>query len=137
MDKFLIEKKELIKRRDQMNDIRLPTISCFLFLMLVFKLFLNVSFTDLLFFSVSLMLITTVIYGVVVSRIKNPSASLIVYAHFAYMILDLINLTVVIYFLGGVLWIGPIFYSYYIYINFLILPRRYAFFLIGYCGFLY
>jgi len=136
MNKILIEKEELIRRRDQLINIRFPTISCLLFFILLFKLFLDVPFSNLLFFLVSLMLITTLIYAFILDRIKSPSIPLIIKSYFAYMLLDLINLTIIIYFLGGVLWIGFIFYAFYIYINFLILPRKYAFFLIGYCAFL-
>jgi len=137
MDEILIGKEEIIKRRDQLNDIRFPTISCFLFLMLIFKIFFNVYFSPLLLIFLSLMLITTIIYSLISNIMIASSISAIISLHFAYMIIDLINLTIIIYLLGGVVWIGFIFYAFYAYINFIILPRKYAFSLIGYCGFLY
>lgn len=137
MDKTLIEKEEFQIRHNQLIGVRVAPISAFLFLMLILKIFFNVSFPIPLFFLVSLMLITTFIYLFIFSRIKNPSPSLIINSYFAYMLLDLINLSIIIYFLGGVLWIGFIFYAFYAYINFLLLPRKYCFFLIGYCSFLY
>lgn len=137
MDKILIEKEELLRRHNQLINVRFPTISCFLFLMVIFKVFWDVPFPLPLFFLVPLMLITTLIYTLIFDRIKNPSPALIINSYFAYMLLDLINLSMIIYLLEGVLWIGFIFYAFYVYINFLILPRKYTFFLIWHCTFLY
>jgi len=137
MDKILIEKEELQITHNQLINIRFPTINLFLFLMAVFKVFFNVSFPLPLFFLVFIMLASTFIYALAFDKIKNPSLDLIIKSYFVFMLFDLIILSMVIYFLGGVLWIGFVFYAFYAYINFLILPSRYVFYLILHSSFLY
>jgi len=137
MNEILIEKRELLRRHSQITNIRFPTISFFLLLLLVFTIFFNLQVPKILFFFISLMLITTLIYSLIFERIKSPSVPLIINSHFAFMLFDIINISIVIYLLGGVFWIGFIFYAFYAYINFLILPQKYAMFLIAFCSFLY
>lgn len=139
MVKILIEKEEALRRYDQlMIGTRIPAIVAFLFATLILKVFFQIPFPNLLLFLVSFMALSTVIYDFLFRKIiKNPNASQIVHAYFFYYLLDLPILTIIIYIIGGVMWIGFIFYSLYIYLAFLILPRSYALFLVFWCSFLY
>lgn len=112
MEETIFEKQEILQKHVQLVNIRFPTISCFLLLILVFKTFFNVPFPPPLIFLVALMLITTLTYSFIFDLIKKPSPSLVINAYFAYMLFDLVNLSIVIYFLGGVIWIGFVFYAF-------------------------
>jgi hypothetical protein len=137
MDKALIGRKEIIRGHNELINVRPPLISFFILLMLILKIFLSVQFPTILFLLVSLMLITTLIYSIIFDLLKNPSPAFIIDSYFLYMFLDLINLSIVIYFLGGVLWIGFVFYSFHLYINYLIFPRRYSIILTMHVSVLY
>lgn len=137
MTKILIEKEEALRRYNQMINVRFPAINAFLLAAFILKIFFKVPFPNLLFLLVSFMAISTVIYDSLFRQIKEPKASQIINGYFGYLLFDLITLTVTIYLIGGVTWIGFIFYGLYIYIGFLLFPRSYNFFYIFYCTFLY
>lgn len=137
MVKILIEKEEALKRYSQLIDIRFPGIIAFLFAALILKIFLEVPFPNSLFLLVSFMAISTILYDLLFRRIKKPKTSQIVNGYFGYLLFDLIILTMIIYIIGGVTWIGFIFYGLYIYTNFLLFPRSYLLFFIFYSSFLY
>lgn len=137
MPKIFIEKEEALRRYDQMIGIRIRAVIAFLSVSLFLKVFFKVPFPDVLFFLISFMVISTVIYDFLLRQIKEPKSSRIINGYFGYMLFDLIILTIVIYIIGGVTWIGFIFYGLYIYIGFLLFPRIYSLFYIFYCSFLY
>lgn len=137
MPRIIIEKEEALRRYDQMIAIRIPAIIAFLLAALVLKVFFKVPFPNLLFALVSFMVISTVIYDFFIGQVKKLTASRIINGYFGYMLFDLIILTMIIYIIGGVTWIGFIFYGLYIYIGFLLFPRSYSLFYIFYCSFLY
>lgn len=137
MDKIFINSEEALKRYYQMIKIRIFALVAFLAAALFLKEFFQIPFPNLLFSLVSFMAISTVIYDFLFRQIRNPKPSLIINCYFAYMLFDLIILTIIIYVIGGVTWIGFIFYGLYIYIGFLLFPRAYSIFYIFYCSFLY
>ncbi len=137
MVKILIEKEEALKRYNQLINIRFPGIIAFLFAALILKIFLKVPFPNSLFLLVSFMATSTIIYDLLFRQIKKPKISQIVNSYFGYLLFDLIILTMIIYIIGGVTWIGFIFYGLYIFTNFLLFPRSYLLFFIFYSSFLY
>lgn len=132
-----IEKKEVLKRHSQLINIRFPAITAFLAAPLILKIFFSVPFPNLLFLLVSFMALSTIVYDLFFQQIKEPKTSQIINGYFSYLLLDLVILTMIIYIIGGVVWIGFIFYGLYIYTNFLLFPRRYLLFFIFYSSFLY
>ncbi|OGZ17614.1 MAG: hypothetical protein A2Z78_00470 [Candidatus Nealsonbacteria bacterium RBG_13_36_15] len=137
MVKIFLEKEEALKRYSQMINVRFPAITAFLLVALILRLFLNTPFPNVLFLLISLMAISTIIYDLFFRKIREPKTSQIINGYFGYMLFDLIILTMTIYILGGIIWIGFIFYGLYIYIGFLLFPRSYSIFYIFYCSFLY
>ena len=137
MDKILINSEEALARYNQLIAIRFPAVIVFLFLALILKIFFQVPFPFIFFFLVSVMALSTVVYDFFFQRIKNPATRTTIRGYFGYMLFDLIVLTIIVYLIGGVTWIGFIFYGLYIYIGFLLFPRNYSLFYIFYCSFLY
>ena len=64
---------------------------------------------------------------------KRKKAETVIDWYFLTVFLDIIALTVAIYYLGGIVWIGPFFYSLTIVNLFWLFPKNKAFFLIGAC----
>lgn len=137
MVKILLDKEEALIRYNQLIDIRFPGIIVFLFAALILKAFFSVSFPNILFFLVSFMALSTVVYDLLFHQIKEPKIPQIVNGYFSYLLLDIIILTMIIYVIGGVIWIGFIFYALYIFTNFLLFPRSYLLFFILYSTLLY
>ena len=137
MTKTFIEKEEALRRYNQMVAARFPAIIAFLFTSLILRIFFNVSFPNILFFLVSFMAISTIIYDFFFRQIKDPKTFQTINGYFGYLCFDVITLTIIIYVLGGIAWIGFIFYGLYVYIGFLLFPRSYSIFFIFYCSFLY
>ncbi|HDZ54233.1 MAG TPA: hypothetical protein ENI19_00895 [Candidatus Nealsonbacteria bacterium] len=137
MAQFFIEKEEALRRYDQLINIRFPAMTAFLFAAFILKVSFNVSSPNLLFFLISFMLISTIIYDFLFRQIKEPKSSQIVNGYFGYLLFDVIILSIVIYLVGGITWLGFIFYGLYIYTGFLLFPRIYSLFFIFYCSFLY
>jgi len=137
MVKILLDKEEALIRYNQLIDIRFPGIIVFLFAALILKAFFGVAFPNILFFLVSFMALSTVVYDLLFHQIKEPKISQIVNGYFGYLLLDIIILTMIIYIIGGITWIGFIFYALYIFTNFLLFPRSYLLFFVLYSSLLY
>ncbi len=137
MVQSFMEKEEALRRYDQLINIRFPAITAFLFVTFILKVFFNVSSPNLLFFLISFMIISTITYDFLFRQIKEPKSSQIINGYFVYLLFDVIILSIVIYIVGGITWLGFIFYGLYIYTGFLLFPRSYSLFFIFYCSFLY
>lgn len=137
MTQILLNKEEALIKYNQLVDVRFPTIAAFLFFILILKIFFQVNFPNILFFLVSFLLLSVVVYDILFKRIKEPKTPQIINGYFIYMLFDVIVLTIIIYIIGGVTWIGFIFYALYIYVGFLLFPKAYSMFFVFYCSFLY
>lgn len=137
MKQIIADKKDILKRYHQMIDVRFPALTAFLAAIIILKTLINAPFPDSLFLLISFMAISTIVYDFSFRQIKNPRVAQIVNGYFAYMLFDVVILTIVIYILGGVTWIGFIYYGLYIYIGFLLFPRSYSIFFVFYCSVLY
>lgn len=137
MEEFKIESKEALLRISHALSFRFPIVSFLLSVALLLKIFLFVSFSNYLFVLISLVAFSALSYDFISRKIKNPTPSQIINSYFALLCFDAIILTLIIYFLGGVTWFGFVFYAFYFYPLFILLPRNYAFLYFIYCTFLY
>lgn len=137
MEEVKIDSKDALLRISQALSFRFPIVSFLLFLALILKLFLQVPFSNYLFILASLLSFSALIYDVIFQKIKNPTLPQILNAYFSFLCFDAAVLTVIIYFLGGVTWIGFVFYAFYFYPLVILLPRNYSFLYFIYCTLLY
>ena len=137
MVKILIKKEEVVRRYDLLVNTRFLAVNAFLFAALFLKIFFQVPFPDLLFYLIAFMVLSTIVYDLLLRKIETPTTSQIINGYFIYLLFDLIILTLIISILGGVTWIGFIFYALYFYIALLLFPRAYYLFIIFYCSLLY
>lgn len=115
---------------------RVPTIVSYLVLMLILKEVFGIPFSPIVFLSVSFMLLSSLVLTVFFDRFLQRGEALAP-AYFLYTIFDLCVLTLVIYHLEGIFWLGFIFYSFYILLNFMTFPRTQALFLTAWIMLLY
>lgn len=137
MAKTFIEKKEALKRYNQLINIKLVAVSAFLLLAFILKIFFRIHFPDSVFFLICFIAISTIIYDLLFRQIKQPKTPQIINGYFVYLLLDSITLTIIIYIIGGVTWTGFVYYGLYIYFGFLLFPRIYSISYTFYCIFLY
>lgn len=135
MEKNIIEAKDFSSRIKADIEQRFPIISSFLLLMIVLKIVFKAPFSNFLFFLVSLMLLTSIPVTFIFDKLQKRAKKAVNF-YFGYLLFDLIWLTAIIYFVGGITLITPIFYSFYIINTFWLFPRTQAVFLTGYCGLL-
>lgn len=109
-------------------NLRVPTIVSYLALMLFLKEVFHIPFPFIVFLSVSFMLFSSLALTIYFDRFLSRS-ELLAPTYFLYTMFDLLILTLVIYYLGGIFWLGFIFYSFYVLLNFMTFPRAQAFFL--------
>jgi len=69
----------------------------------------------------------------VFNKFKNKSAKLIIDFYFLSTFLDIILMAIIIYFLGGIIWLSPFFYSLIMVNLFFLFPKNKAIFLNGLC----
>ncbi len=127
---------EALERFNTNINLRTPTIVAYLLLMLILKEGFGIPFPYIAFFLVSFMLLSFLALAFYFDRFPSRGET-ILNALFLYYIFDLFLLTLVIYYLGGVTWLGFIFYSFYLLITFMTFPRWQALFLTAWIIFLY
>lgn len=116
--------------------MRVPILISYLLLMLILREVFDVPFPFTVFFLVSFMLLSSLALALYSDRFHSKDTP-IIHIYFLYTILDLLILTLVIYYLGGVTWLGFIFYSFYLILNFMTFARAQAIFLTTWIIFLY
>ncbi|MCH8741329.1 hypothetical protein IH779_00225 [Patescibacteria group bacterium] len=137
MVKILLDREEAVSRYHQLISIRLPVIGVFLFATLILRVIFGVQLPDIYFILVSFLAISTLVYDIIFKQIKDPKISHIVNGYFGYLLFDVTIMTMIIYTIGGITWIGFVFYALYIYVSFSFFPRTYSVFFVFYCSFIY
>lgn len=137
MAEFISPEKEALERIWQALNLRFPIVSFLLSVALLLKIFFKIPFSNYLFILISVIPFSAIGYGLVFSKIKKPALSQILNGYFLLICFDALILTAIIYFLGGVSWIGFVFYAFYFYSLFILLPKNYCYFYFAYCTFLY
>lgn len=115
---------------------RIPLVASYLFLMLILKEIFHIQFPVPLFFVVSFMLLSSIVL-IFLADLLTLASRVIPKIFFIYVVGDSILLTFIIYYLGGITWIGFVFYSFYLVLNFLTFPRKLAIFFTIWIIFLY
>ena len=136
MKNFFPRRERDLERFNTNLRMRVPIIASYLFILLILKELFGIPFPLATFFVVSFMLFSSVALAFYFDRLPTRE-EIIINAFFFYTMLDLFLLTVVIYYLGGVTWLGFIFYSFYLILNFMTFSRKQAISLTIWIVFLY
>jgi len=134
------------KRNDNKISYRLPRIKTninlrflmfggFLVLSIFLKAFFKTTFPTLMIIIIFFIFFYTFLIWIVFNKFREKLPRLIIDFYFLNICLDIILLTAIIYFLGGITWIGPFLYSLIIIDIFWLFPKNKAIFLIGLCFF--
>lgn len=108
-------------------------IGSFIFIWAFLKITLNFSLPAPSFFIMSFLLLFNSLSYVLFQKSKNIKAEMAIDWHFLAVFLDIIAMAAMIYYLGGIVWIAPFFYSFIVANLFWLFPRDKAFFLTGAC----
>lgn len=126
-----IEASEFLPRIKIDINQRFPIASSFLFLMLILRVALKISLPDILFFLISLLLLSSIPIDLLINRVKTKKPQTAVNYYFGYLFFDLFLLTLILHFLGGIAWIIPAIYLLYVMNLFWLFPKFQATFLVG------
>lgn len=138
MDKnFITEASEFTPRIKADLDRKILLIGGFFIFLLFLKVGLKIAVPQELFLLIPLLLFGAffLIFFFRKFRLKRPE--MIIKFYFSYHIFEAIFLTVIIYYLGGVTWIAPYFYVFYIVNGFWIYPRNLALLMLIWCNLLF
>ena len=98
--------------------MRVPIIVSYLLLILILREGFGIPFPFIVFFIVSFMMLSSLALAFYFDRFSLRSET-ILNVYFFYTIFDLFFLTIIIYYIGGITWLGFIIYSYYLILNFM------------------
>ncbi len=136
MKNFTLKNIEILERFNTNMNQRVIILVVYLLAMLILKEGFGTPFPYIAFLVVFFMLLSSLVLMFYFDQFF-PREKTILTVYFPYVILDIFCLTVVFYYIGGIAWIGFIFYSFYIVLNFMTFPRRQALFLTVWILFLY
>ena len=122
---------EFLPRIQEDISQRFLITNFFLFLMLFVKLVFNIPLPPSLFFLVSSIVLLSIPVDLAIEKTKTKNPQKAINYYFGYLIFDLFLLTLIINFVGGITWIVPAAYLFYITTFFWLFPRSQAFFLVG------
>lgn len=125
MKNFFPKRERDLEKFNANLRMRVPIIASYLFILLILKELFGIPFPPATFFVISFMLFSSVALAFYFDKTPTREET-IINTFFFYTILDLLLLTVVIYYLGGVAWLGFIFYSFYLILNFMTFSRKQA-----------
>lgn len=131
-----IEASEFLPRIQIDINQRFPIASFFLVLILVLRMVLKISLPDILFFLISLLLLSSIPIDLLINRVATKRPQTAINYYFGYLFFDLFLLTLIIHFLGGITWIMPSIYLLYVMNLFWLFPKFRATFLVGWAGLL-
>ncbi|MFC1629985.1 hypothetical protein ACFL06_00420 [Patescibacteria group bacterium] len=110
---------------------KLFMLGTFLALSIFFQFLLKDAFSSKVSVIIGIIILYSVFTFFVLTKLQKRKPQLIIDVYFLSICLDIVFLTVIIYFLGGITWIAPFFYSLILVNIFWIFPEGKAFFLIG------
>jgi len=131
-----ISQQEALEKFDANIQMRVPILVSYMLVMIFLKEGFDVPFPYLVFFFVASMLLSSLMLAFYFDRFSLRGET-ITNIYFLYTIFDLFFLTIIIYYIGGITWLGFIFYSFYFISNFMTFFRWQAVFLSIWIIFLY
>ncbi|MCH8741327.1 hypothetical protein IH779_00215 [Patescibacteria group bacterium] len=123
-----ISQQEALEKFNANIQMRVPILVSYFLVMIFLKEGIGIPFPYIAFFLVALMLLSSLILDFYFDRFP-PRGETIINVYFLYTIIDLFFLTLIIYYFGGITWLGFIFYSFYFISNFMTFFRWQAVFL--------
>lgn len=126
-----IETREFLPRINADIDQRFPITSFFLLVILIARVGLKVPFSDILFILVAAMALFSILTDLFIKRVKEKKPQTAINYYFSYLLFDLFILTLIANFIGGITWIVPSMYLFYIVTIFWLFPKAQAVFLLG------
>ncbi len=132
-----IEASEFLPKIFADIDQRHPITSSFLFLMLILRLVFKIPLPDILFILVSFLLLFSLPIYLLIDKVKEKSPRRAINYYFGYLLFDLLLLTLIINFVGGIAWIIPTIYLFYIITFFWLFPWFQAIFLVLWANLLF
>lgn len=131
-----ISQQEALEKFDANIQMRVPILVSYLLVMIFLKEGIGIPFPYIVFFLVASMLLSSLFLAFYFDRFP-PRGETVINIYFLYTIIDLFVLTLIIYYFGGITWLGFIFYSFYFISNFMTFFRWQALFLSIWIIFLY
>lgn len=122
---------EFLPRIQEDISQRFLIANFFLFLMLFIKLVFNIPLPLSLFFLVSSIVLLSIPVDLAIEKTKTKNPRKAINYYFGYLLFDLFLLTLIMNFVGGITWIIPAAYLFYIITFFWLFPRSQAFLLVG------
>lgn len=132
-----IEAREFLPRIQEDINQRFFMASFFLVLMLILRTTFKISLPDIVFLLVSFLVLSSPLIGFLVNRVQTKNPQTAVNYYFGYLLLDLFLITLIINFVGGITWIAPSLYLFYIITLFWLFPKFQAIFLVCWINFLF
>jgi len=126
------EAREFLPRIIADIDQRFLITSFFLLAMLILKLGFKIPLPNSLFYLVSLLSLIAIPVTVVLEKTRARTPRLAINFYFFFLLFDLILITAIIYFVGGITWIMPGIYLLYAVNAFWLFPPRQAIFSVIY-----
>ncbi|MCH8741328.1 hypothetical protein IH779_00220 [Patescibacteria group bacterium] len=131
-----IEAREFLPRIEADIDQRFLIVSFFLLIMLVSSVGFKILLPDILFLLVALVALSSIPVDLFIKSVKEKNPQTAINYYFSYLLFDLFVLTLIVNFIGGISWIIPSIYLFYIVTIFWLFPKAQAIFLLGFTIFL-
>jgi len=131
---FTVESSSFIPRIKADFDRSLLLVGGFFLLTLFLKIGLKIPLPKELFLLLLFILFLASLLMFFSRKFSEKEPEKIIVFHFGYGIFQMILLTVVIYYTGGITWITPVFYSFTIINAFWIYPRNLAILMLSWCS---
>ena len=125
------ETKDLFDKISKSLVSRLIVVPSFFFLFLPCSLLGMVDITNAFYLLLAIIWLCALALLSIYKKWSNVSYNLLLKSFLAYTVLDLALVTVVIYYGGGITWLAPIVYSYYIIFSFIVYSKTPAYFVLS------
>lgn len=125
-----IEAEEFLLRINTSINQRFLIVSFFLFVMLVLRIGLKISSPDILFLLVALIALSSIPADLFIKSVKKKKPQTAINYYFGYLFFDFLILTLIANFIGGITWIIPSIYLFYIVTIFWLFSKTQAVFLL-------
>jgi len=134
MKENFAEAREFLPRIMADIDQRFLITSLFLLVMLILRLSFKIPLPNALFYLVSLLALIALPVAFILEKTKAKTPKRAINCYFFFLLFDLILITAIIYFVGGITWIIPGIYLLYAVNVFWLFPPRQAIFSVIYAS---
>ena len=125
MKNISVETIEVLNKFNINIRLKPPIVICYILVIALLKKIFFIPLPNIIFSLLFIMLISSLPFSFYFKKF-TPNVKTIINLLFLYMFFNIFLITLVIYFLGGISWIGFIFYSFFLLASFTIFPRHYA-----------